>query len=113
MKFYFLIGVILGWVSPSFGAYRVFQLRIYVYDSEGKRIENTYSILSNLDHQQYQNYHAGNPLIKVVTIDSWYCPGDTRGFRKYCSKPKIKEFSPTLERAKRVNLPWNLQPVVP
>ena len=106
-----LVFILISNSLRSEAAYRAYKHRVFVY--EGRRIYNAYYVLSNLDSQQYQNYHAGMGNIKVVNVDSWYCGGDTNGFRKYCAKPRVKRTPPSLERPKRVEIPFEFQPVIP
>ncbi|MBI4402753.1 MAG: hypothetical protein HY537_01250 [Deltaproteobacteria bacterium] len=98
--------------ASAWAGYRVYQLKVTPFDLKGKA-QKTRVVLSTLDPNQYQNY-AGFGLLKVELADSWYCPGDTGHFRKYCSKPKEPTRVPaSLERNKRIHLPVNLQPIIP
>ena len=74
---------------PVLASYRVHQLRVNYNNgkSGGKR---SVTVLSILDHVQYQTYNGGYNIVKVQLLDHWYCPGDTSR-KQYCKKPKIKQ----------------------
>ncbi|MBI3296201.1 MAG: hypothetical protein HYZ71_15860 [Deltaproteobacteria bacterium] len=97
---------------PAEAAFRVYLLRVTQYDSFGNFVKHQ-SVMSTLDHLQYEHYHGGYRWSKVELIDTWYCPGDT-AHRKLCDRPKVKDRVPaSLERDKRTYLPYNRQPIIP
>lgn len=102
-------------------AYRVYKLKVTQYEATMKR-NIVRTLLSTLDHLQYENYNAGYGVQKVVLVDTWYCPGDTRG-KPLCPKPKFKP-SPSArdlashpgaayDKPKRPEIDFNRQPVIP
>ncbi len=101
--------------SPVWAAYRVYKLKIEIYDARG-RIESVVTDLSNLDPIQYENYHGGYGRMKIRMVDSWYCPGDTSMGRPYCKRPKQNPRAPaSFDQPKRVPLQLlpEMQPVIP
>jgi len=94
-------------------SYRVYQLKIVQYDANGK-IDRIYVVMSTLDPFQYENYYAGYRWMHVTLNDTWYCPGDTGHFRKYCPRPIVASRGPSsFDHPKRVDLPYQRQPVIP
>jgi hypothetical protein len=71
----------------SKAAYRVYQLEVTALD-ERKKPQKKQVVLSILNQFQYENYH-GYGTMRVVLVDSWFCPGDTSK-EEYCKKPKNK-----------------------
>lgn len=104
---------ILLLATPSFAAYRLFQLKVLHYDEKGK-LKRQQTVLTTLDHIQYQHYHSYGAKDKVVYLDSWYCPGDTSR-KKHCEKPleKPPRGPASLDHPKRSPLSRNRQPVIP
>ncbi len=97
-------------------SYRVYQLKVEQYDAYG-RLDRIYSVMSTLDPFQYEHYYAGYRWMKVSLKDTWYCPGDTSHFRKYCPRPRIVDRgTASLDHPKLPELsvlPYNRQPVIP
>jgi hypothetical protein len=93
-------------------AYRVYQLKIENYNSKG-RVEGKEVIMTTLDPWQYEHYYGGYRWMTIKMVDTWYCPGDTSR-REYCAKPKVKNRAPASDvPGQRVELPYNLQPIIP
>lgn len=103
----------LGVTSSSEGSYRLYQLRIRHYDQLAKKKINRV-VLTTMDPVQYEGFHGGPGVMKVEFLDTWYCPGDT-SHKKVCNKPKepIQRGPASLDHPKRIQLPRNLQPVIP
>ncbi len=105
-----MVGVLLCLEAPA--AFRVYKLRLTHYDAYGNFAKKE-TVLSTLDYLQYEHYYGGYRWTRVEMISTWYCPGDTSR-RAFCEEPKIKQRVPaSLERGTRVDLPYNLQPVIP
>jgi hypothetical protein len=99
--------------ASCFASYRVYYLQLTYFNSKGK-VEKIDKVFSSLDQSQYEHYYGGYRWIAVKLLDSWYCPGDTDWYRKFCSKPKGQDRWPTsLDHPKRTELPYNRQPVIP
>jgi hypothetical protein len=114
MRFYFMISLAVVFNSTStFASYRVYQLRLRHFDQTAKK-KMSEVVVTTMDSEQYQSFHGGSNLMKVEMLDTWYCPGDT-SHKKYCKKPKepIDRGPASLDHPKRINLPLNLQPVIP
>lgn len=107
-----LVLLLLSASANSFASYRVHKLKLIYLDASGK-VERTAEVLSTLDHYQYEHYHADYGEVKVEMLDTWFCPGDTRLYRKYCEKPKVRERSPSSTNQGTRILPYNFQPVIP
>lgn len=112
--------IVLLATSQSQGAYRAYKLKVQHYEPTMKK-NITRTVMSTLDHLQYEHYNAGYGIQKVTLIDTWYCPGDTGG-REICKKPKARK--PTArelasnpgaayDKAKRPTLDYNRQPIIP
>ncbi len=98
-------------VSSS-ASYRVHELKISYYDPSGVPVK-TETVLSTLDHLQYEHYHSGFRVIRAELKDTWYCPGDTSR-KKFCEKPKDQASrGPASTDPKRISLPLGRQPVMP
>ncbi len=98
--------------TQVFAGYRVYQLKVDYYAPDGK-VEKSETVMSQLDHLQYEHWHGGYGNSLVTYIDSWYCPGDTSR-KEYCEKPRESEIvrgPAAYNRDKRI--PVNLQPVIP
>lgn len=94
------------------GAFRVYKHRVIHYDAFGNVVKKE-TVVTTLDYLQYEHYHSGYRWARVEMVDTWYCPGDTSR-RKYCDPPKSQNRIPaSLERDKRIELPYNRQPVIP
>ena len=115
MKRIFLLLVFLP--SLSHAAFRLYQLKVSYQDPQLKK-EVTKTVMSTLDHLQYEHYHSGYGRMKVTLVDTWYCPGDTAR-KKYCKKPKepkvpARDIASAYDKEKRKPLlPYNLQPIIP
>ena len=81
-----LIAVAIGWSSYASAAYRVFKLEVRSFDERNRPLKKQV-VLSNLDPNQYENYHGGYGKTEVKLLDTWFCPGDTSR-HAYCPKPK-------------------------
>lgn len=105
--------LLLSASANSLASYRVHKLKLIHYDASG-RVERTSEVLSTLDHYQYEHYHAGYGEVQVEMLDTWFCPGDTGYYQKYCEKPKVRERSPSsTNQGTRITLPYHFQPVIP
>ena len=110
MQWLAIIAVFFSLQSQA--AFRVYKLRITHYDAYGN-FSKKETVLSTLDHLQYEHYHGGYRWSRVELVNTWYCPGDTSR-RQFCVEPKVKDRVPaSLERGKRVGIPYNRQPVIP
>jgi hypothetical protein len=99
--------------TPALASYRVYYLQLTYYNAKGKVVKVD-RVFSSLDQAQYEHYYGGYRWIAVKTLDTWYCPGDTGAFRKFCSKPKIVERGlSSLDHPKRNEIPYTRQPVIP
>ena|SRR3989338_8957993 len=97
---------------PTHAAFRVYKHRLTHYDAYGNFVKKE-TVLTTLDHLQYEHYYGGFRWTRVDMVDTWYCPGDTSR-RKFCDPPKERDRVPaSLERGKRIELPYNRQPVIP
>lgn len=107
---FYILAVVVS--ANAFASYRVYQLKIEIYDHAGKKTKERVEV-STLDSLQYEHYHGGFGTMRVTMTDTWYCPGDTSR-RKLCDKPKL---TPTRGTAstdpKRTGTPFHLQPVIP
>ena len=104
----------LLFTQPLFASYRVYKLKVVQYDISTKK-NLSLEVMSTMDHLQYEHYRSGYGRMKVSLLDTWYCPGDTSR-HKLCMKPKEKDIVRGLaayDRAKRSNIPYNRQPVIP
>jgi hypothetical protein len=99
MKFFLFFLLCL----QSEAAYRVYKHKVEHYDEKGKKIR-TETVLSTLDHVQYEYYHSGYKWMRVQLENTWYCPGDTSGYRSYCPEPKVKNPG-------QGPIPYNRQPI--
>lgn len=109
-----LAGIALGWASPLFAAYRVYQLKVIHYD-ERNRPSSKGTVITNLDPYQYEHYQGEFGRMRVEMVDTWYCPGDTSR-QAYCKKPKDRNLQrgpAGLFAPKRESLPYRLAPVIP
>ena len=108
----FLCFLAAGEVSA---AYRVYQLKITPYDARGKKGKPR-TVLSTVDHIQYESLYGSYRWDRVELVDHWYCPGDTSR-RAFCKKPKERRGADrapaSYDKPKRISLPRNLQPVIP
>ena len=104
----------------SSAAYRAYKLKVTFFEPTLKR-NITQTVVSTLDHLQYENYHSGYGTQTVDLIDTWYCPGDTRR-KEICKKPHVP--SPpardlashpgaAYDKAKRAEIDYNRQPIIP
>lgn len=106
---------VLCLASPvALGSYRVYKLKLTYFSPDGtvakEREED-----STLDAVQYEHYAGGYRNVRAEMLDTWYCPGDTSR-RKLCVKqvpPTRPNRGPASNDAKRGDLPYNLQPVIP
>lgn len=109
------MGLVILLVLAAFqahAAFRVYKHRVIHYDAFGNVVKKE-TVLSTLDHLQYEHYHGGYRWAHVELVDTWYCPGDTSR-RHYCDPPKQRNRVPaSLEREKRIEIPYNHQPVIP
>ena len=97
--------------SVSSAAYRVYRLRVLHYDHAAK-LKRVEEVLTALDHLQYEHHNGGYRWDRVEYVDSWYCPGDTSYYRRFCTRPKDPVRGPaSLDHPKR--FPLNRQPVIP
>ncbi len=71
------------------GSYRVHQLKVTYAKTKVNKVRSE-TVLSILDHVQYQNYHGGYKIQSIQLLDHWYCPGDTSR-HQFCKKPKVKQ----------------------
>lgn len=103
--------------------YRVYKLKIKQLDTNGS-VNRVSTVLTTLDQLQYEHYHGGFGRFKTALVDTWYCPGDTSHYRKYCSSPKIKPLkangivsqkqkNSSEPQKKELEIPYNRQPVIP
>lgn len=93
-------------------SYRVYKLRVTKYDNRGKALGRA-SVLSTLDHLQYEHYHGGFKNMRVELEDTWYCPGDTSR-RELCKPLKgTPKRGVASTDPKRNGLPYYRQPVIP
>lgn len=94
-------------------AYRVYRLSAVAVDAWGRPQGRPYVVLTTLDPYQYEQFSGAGARLRTTLIESWFCPGDTRGFRPYCDRPKVKEDRIPASDSKRVTLPYDRQPVIP
>lgn len=112
MRLFSLALWVLMLAVPTEAAFRIYLLRVTQYDAYGNFVKHQ-TVLSTLDYLQYEHYNGGYRWSKVELVDTWYCPGDTSR-RKFCERPKVKDRVPaSLERDKRIYIPYNRQPVIP
>lgn len=110
MRYVFLLALL----STGFaeGAFRIYKLRLIHYDAFGN-FSKKETVLSTLDPFQYEHYYGGYRWTRVEMVNTWYCPGDTSR-KRFCDEPKVPQRTPaSLERGKRVEIPFNRQPVIP
>ena len=110
-----LVGVLTCFFALNAGAgYRVYELKILHFEPKTGRLTNVETVRTTLDPAQYQQYHRPVNRTKVKMLGTWFCPGDTSNFRRYCKKPRIKKRAPSsLYDTKRPWLPYTRQPVIP
>lgn len=68
--------------------YRVFQLQITTYQSDGKTITDTQTFPHTLDPDQYRGYYPIQPNQKIQYTETWLCPGRTSPFMPFCPNPQ-------------------------
>ena len=118
--YYAFLLLTLGICFDAEAAYRAYKLEVTHFEPSMKK-NVTLTVLSVLDHLQYEHYHAGYGLQKVILVDTWYCPGDTRG-KAICQKPKVRAPSASdlaarpgaaYDKPQRPDIDFNRQPVIP
>ncbi len=104
----------LLFASVAQAAYRVHQLKLHGHDRTGKPTGKTLVVLTTLDPYQYETAQGRYRWLTVELLDTWYCPGDTRYFRPFCQKVKVRGRVPNaLDRDPKRTLDYYRQPVIP
>ncbi|MBY0370939.1 hypothetical protein K2X33_09650 [bacterium] len=97
---------------PAEASYRIYKLKVTEFSKKGKPVRKD-TVLSTLDHLQYEHYYGGFRTLQVELEDTWYCPGDTSR-RKPCLPPKTEaKRGVASTEPKRGGLSYSRQPVIP
>jgi len=64
-----------------FGEYRVYQYLIKENSFKPK------SIITSLSPSSYLSFFGSSNNFKIDLLRTWFCPGDTSGFKKLCLSP--------------------------
>jgi hypothetical protein len=110
MRFILLLALVLTFSVEA--SYRVHQLKLTYYDNQGTVVKEE-TVLSTLDHLQYEHYHGGFRTVRAQLEDTWYCAGDTSR-KALCPRPAEGPVrGPASSEPKRNALPIGRQPVIP